>query len=80
MKLNWNEIISLLIWLYGIVKEIIKANSFNIPNTQKHDYVKTKIMPCIKKKGWDFNGDDVDKIINGLVWFIKKIIRSKKKQ
>lgn len=78
-KINWQEAINLIIWIYKVVKEIIRAESYNVPSNQKHDYVKAKIMPLIKERGWSFTGDDVDKIINGVVWFIKKIVKSKNK-
>jgi hypothetical protein len=76
MKLNLKEVIGLIIWLYKVVRQIIKVDGTNLPDTQKHRYVKDRIMPYIRKKGWDFNGDDVDRIINGLVWFVKKVVMS----
>jgi hypothetical protein len=79
MKLNWKEIIELIIWLFKVVKQIIKADAYVMSNKYKHSYVKERIMPYIKNKGWSFTGDDVDKIINGLVWFIKKVWESNKK-
>jgi len=76
-NIKWTEIIALLIGLVRIWRKIVAVNNISVSNYDKHQAVKAMIMPYVKKKGWDFTGDDVDRIINELVWVIKKIIRSK---
>lgn len=91
-NIKWHHIFSLLLWLYKIVKEIIKIDNksygkfeydleksgISVADERRHQVVKDIIVPYVKKKRWGLTHDDVDSIITGLVWFIKKIVKSKR--
>lgn len=80
MKLKWGQIVSLIVWAYKVFMKIIKTDTSGVNDLEKHGAVKAMIMPYVNKKGWDFNGSDIDRIINGFVWFIKTLLRVKRKK
>jgi hypothetical protein len=78
MKIRWDKVISLIIGLYKIVRMILKAEKLNMPSKTKHLQVRQALRPYLKKRGWSFADEDIDRVINFVVWFIKKVIKIKK--
>jgi len=75
MKLKLSQFINLFLWLFSVLRRIFAVEKLNITGEQKHSYVKNYIMPLIKKRGLRFTGDDVDRVINGLIWFLNKFVK-----
>jgi enterochelin esterase-like enzyme len=73
MKLTADKTIGLLLAGYKIYREIRKQEKVVSHPKAKHEAVKEALMPYLNKK-YAFSGDDVDKIINGIIWFIKKCL------
>lgn len=75
MKFRITQIFNMLIWLFSVVRRILAAEKLSIPGAEKHQYVKAYIMPVIRKRELGFSSDDVDRIINGLIWFLNRLVR-----
>ncbi len=90
IKITWNQLISIALWLWSLYKEIRNAanekydeleydtdeDGISKADKKRHQAVKDIIMPYVKKKGWKFDSAGVDRIIDFLVWFIKIIVSS----
>jgi hypothetical protein len=73
VKLTVDKTVGLLLCAYKIYREIRKQEKLNKPQKSKHAAVSEAILPYLERYG--FGEGDVDRIINGLIWFIKKFVR-----
>jgi hypothetical protein len=73
MKLTVDKTIGLLLCGYKIYREIRKQEKLSKPPKAKHVAANQAVLPYLEK--YDFGEADVDRIINGLIWFIKKFVR-----
>lgn len=75
MRLTADKTIGLLLCGYKIYREIRSQGKLPKSDKARHEAVREAILPYLSKYG--FKGEDVDKIIHGLIWFIKKFVGRK---
>lgn len=81
MKLNWTMILGLGLDLFKIIKRIFLEEKSDNNGITKLANVRTFVRDLLKRRGWwrgagdngAFSDSDIDKVVNGVVWFIKKV-------
>jgi len=85
MKINWLTLVGLVKDLYFIIRGILSQEATDNNGEVKHANIRTLIRDLLMKREWwalkdsagakagKFTNDDIDKVIHGVVWCIKKI-------